>query len=240
MCPTSSSEATGLFVRRAPWVGAAQVEAAFTGIGVDLAERPEQPGVVGAALGRVEAVLGVPVARMHQVHGATVHRVLSADEAVPEADALVTTQPGVALMARSADCVPVLLADAGGLVVGAVHAGRVGFAAGVVPATVDRMRELGATELFATVGPAICGECYEVPADMRDEVAATVAAAAGTTSWGTPSLDLPAGVTFQLEEMGVVVEVLDVCTYTDERTWSHRRQGSVAGRMGALVWRNDG
>ena len=238
MCPTSSSETAGLLRRRTRLTGAPSVEIAVTGTGIDVAERPEEPGAVADTLRQLESVLAVPVARMHQVHGATVHHVRSADEAVVEADALVTTEPGVALMARSADCVPVLLADTAGSVVGAVHAGRVGFAAGVVPATVARMRELGADQVVAFVGPAICGGCYEVPAVMRDEVAAAESAAAATTRWGTPALDVPGGVVAQLGAAGVAVEVDGACTYEDATTWSYRRQGAAAGRMGALIWRS--
>jgi len=233
---------TDLFLRRDPVGGSAQVEVALTGTGIDLAERPEAPGAVERAVALVEERIGVPVARMRQVHGVAVHRVVrradgSLDLDVPEADALVTTERGVALMARSADCVPVLLADVDAGVLGAVHAGRVGFDHGVVPAAVAAMCELGARDVRAWVGPAICGSCYEVPAEMRDEVAARhPAAAATTTSWGTPALDVVGGVVAQLDEAGVTAELVGGCTYTDESTWSYRRQGADAGRMGALVW----
>lgn len=241
MSPTSSSEVTDLFLLRDPVGGAAQVEVAFTGTGVDLAERPEAPGAVERSVDLVAGRIGVPVSRMRQVHGVAVHRVVrradgSLDLDVPEADALVTTERGVALMARSADCVPVLLADLDGGVLGAVHAGRVGFDGGVVPAAMAAMRELGATDLRAWVGPAICGSCYEVPASMRDEVAKRHPAAAATTSWGTPALDVVGGVVAQLDEAGVATELVGGCTYTDATTWSYRRQGVEAGRMGALVW----
>ena len=103
------------------------------------------------------------------------------------------------LMVRAADCVPVLLADPVAGVIGAAHPGRPGLAAGVVPATVAAMRERGATDITAWIGPHVCGGCYEVPAEMRDEVGALVPAAVATTTWGTPALDLGAGVRAQLE-----------------------------------------
>ncbi len=125
----------------------------------------------------------------HDVHG-HLHAV---------GDGLVTTQPGVSLMVRAADCVPVLFADESGTVIGAAHCGRPGLVAGIVPATVAAMRSLGAGPLRAWVGPHVCGRCYEVPEQMRDDVAAVEPDSRATTSWGTPSLDVGAGVRAQLE-----------------------------------------
>src|SRR5690606_40659126 len=96
----------------------------------------------------------------------------------------------------AADCVPVLLADPAAGVVGAAHAGRVGAAAGVVPATVEAMEALGARRdaLEVVLGPAICGGCYEVPERMRAEVDARLPGSAVRTRRGTPGLDLRAGL----------------------------------------------
>ena len=115
----------------------------------------------------------------------------------------MTDRPDVVLVVRAADCVPVLLADPEAGVIGAAHAGRPGLAAGVVARTVERMRELGAARVTAWVGPHVCGACYEVPEAMQDEVAAIEPASAATTSWGTPALDIGAGVRAQLERAGV-------------------------------------
>jgi YfiH family protein len=127
------------------------------------------------------------IALMRQVHGAQVAVVdepaVSAADA-PECDGLVTRLPGIALTVRVADCVPVLLADLDAGVVGAAHAGRPGLVAGIVPATVARMRSEGATRLRAWVGPHVCSRCYEVPADMRDDVAGVVPESCGATSGG--------------------------------------------------------
>jgi YfiH family protein len=183
--------------------------------------------------------------RMHQVHGAEVHIVdqvppdvvSNAATEVPVCDGLVTRLPGVALVARAADCVPVLLADPDAGVIGAAHAGRRGLVAGVVPATVARMRELGAAgRLAAWVGPSICGRCYEVPEEMRREVAAAVPEAGAQTSWGTPAVDVVAGVMAQLRGEGVDVVDVARCTREDPDLHSHRRDGPAAGRLGAVVW----
>jgi YfiH family protein len=154
----------------------------------------------------------------------------------PDADALLTERPGIALLARAADCVPVLLVADGGQI-GAVHAGREGVRRGVVPAAVEGMRALGASGLRAWVGPHICGRCYEVPDAMRAEVATVVPATHATTSWGTPALDLGAGVRAQLADAAVPVAEVGGCTLEDDALPSHRRDGAAAGRMAGVVWR---
>jgi YfiH family protein len=157
-------------------------------------------------------------------------------EQLPDADALVSREAGVALLARAADCVPVLLVADGGEIA-AVHAGREGVRRGVVPAAVDRLREGGATGLRAWVGPHICGGCYEVPDVMRAELAATVPATHATTTWGTPALDLGAGVLAQLEAAGVPATEVGGCTREDDALHSYRRDGAAAGRLAGVVWR---
>ncbi len=174
---------------------------------------------------------------MDQVHSATVAVVGGrVPEPAPTADALVTAVPGTVLVTRAADCVPLVLADPGRGLVGAVHAGRNGVLLGVVPAAVAALRDLGAEDLVAWVGPSICGRCYEVPADLRDEVAAQVPATRSETSWGTPALDLPAGVRAQLGAERVEVVEVARCTYEDPELYSYRRQGPESGRHAGLVW----
>lgn len=214
-----------------------RVEVAFTDATVDLQD--DQEGFAASLAAVVEAT-GVPFARLHQVHGhEVVHVVDPADSAgdhVPQADALVTAQRGVGLMVRVADCVPVLLADPGAGVIGAVHAGRLGMSLDVVGRTVDRMREIGADRVRAWIGPHVCGRCYEVPEEMRREVASVVPAARSETSWGTPALDLGAGVAAQLAAAGVTATTVGRCTLEDEQLHSYRRDGGDAGRFAGLVW----
>lgn len=155
------------------------------------------------------------------------------------ADALVTTERGVALCIRVADCLPVLFADPERGVIGAAHAGRVGLAAGVLTNTVAALRDLGAREIRAWLGPHICGACYEVPAAMRDEISAQLPGAYAETSWGTPALDLGAAAEHQLQELGCAVERRDRCTRTHLDLHSHRRDGATSGRLGAIVWLTD-
>lgn len=201
----------------------------------------DDPSVVArnlAIVARALAPAGTPprLALMRQVHGADVAVV--ADEGIepPEADGLVTTATGVALVVRVADCVPVLLADVDRRIIGAAHAGRPGLVAGIVPATVDALRELGAERLTAWVGPHVCGACYEVPEQMRADVAAVVPEAYAETSWGTPSVDVGAGVRAQLRAAGVEIVDASRCTREDEDLYSYRRQGTASGRLAGLVW----
>jgi copper oxidase (laccase) domain-containing protein len=121
-------------------------------------------------------------------------------------------------------------------VVAAVHAGRSGMVAGVVPAAVDAMRSAGAGDLHAWVGPYVCGACYEVPEQMRAEASAVVPEAYAETSWGTPALDIGAGVRAQLAAVGVATVDASRCTIEDEDLYSYRRQGQASGRLAGLVW----
>lgn len=195
----------------------------------------DDPSAVARNLRLVLADFGGTTATgMHQVHGPDVVTV-PGPHPTPTCDALVTTAPGHVLVVRVADCVPVLLADRRAGVVGAAHAGRNGVAHGVVPATVERMRDLGARELTAWIGPHVCGACYEVPAPMQEDVAAVVPATRSTTRQGTPGLDLGAGVRAQLSSLDVTVRDVSRCTIESPDLYSHRRDGDGAGRFAGLI-----
>lgn len=174
-----------------------------------------------------------------QAHGAAV-TVIGPDQSrcdTDEADALVTREPDVAIGILVADCLPVLLADPHRRVIGAAHAGRAGLAAGVLPATVAAMIELGAdvADLVAVVGPAVCGRCYEVSAQIRADVDAQVPLSASVTRANRPSLDLAAGAARQLSNVGVSeVRRTWICTVEDNRFFSYRRDG-LTGRFAGVV-----
>ncbi len=195
-----------------------------------------------AARNRVRLALwaGGPLAFVYQVHGADVHVTDGPTvEPRPHADAVVAAD-GTAAVVLVADCVPVLLADADAGIGAAVHAGRRGVVAGVVPAAVETMARLGAdpARVRAAVGPAICGACYEVPAPLRDDVGAQLPAAVTVTSWGTPALDLRAAVAAQLTAAGIRdVQHVGGCTLEDPRWFSHRglAVGRPVGRLAAVV-----
>ena len=207
----------------------------------------DDPAAVRTNRERAARALGLAPDRvvwMNQVHGRNVEVVRQpwGERAVPEADAVVTTRPGLALAVLTADCTPVLLADPVARVVAAVHAGRPGLAAGVVPAAVAAMVELGAepARTVAYTGPAVCGQCYEVPARMRAEVAERAPESWATTRWGTPALDVPAGVRGQLARLGVTrVTSSTVCTFESPDHYSYRRDRTT-GRLGSYVWLEEG
>jgi purine-nucleoside/S-methyl-5'-thioadenosine phosphorylase / adenosine deaminase len=202
----------------------------------------DDPASVARNYDLVGSAIGVEpgrIARMRQVHGAEVMVVRDPPDPddPPRVDGLVTDRPGLALSVRVADCVPVLLADPHAGVVGCAHAGRAGLAAGVVPRTLQAMQELGARRVRAWVGPHVCGGCYEVPEQMRDEVSAVVPEARSTTTWGTPALDIGAGVEAQLRAAGAELATTPArCTREDPDLYSHRRDGDRAGRSAGLVW----
>ncbi|MGP4113130.1 peptidoglycan editing factor PgeF [Streptomyces sp. 4N509B] len=203
----------------------------------------DAPEAVEANRAAAAAALGLDADRvcwMAQVHG---REVAVADGpwpggVAPEADGVVTAVRGLALAVLTADCVPVVLADPVAGVVGAAHAGRPGLTAGVVPATVAAMRALGARpeRIVARTGPAVCGGCYEVPAAMREEAERAVPGCGATTRWGTPAIDIPAGVRAQLATVGVgEVTLSPVCTREDPDQFSYRRD-SRTGRQASYVW----
>ncbi|PJJ69087.1 hypothetical protein CLV28_2897 [Sediminihabitans luteus] len=230
-------------VSRAPW------DSLDLGLGTgddpeDVARNRERASSwVGAEVRFARQVHGTRVELVGQRDGASPGAVPAADPAAgaePECDAMVAGA-GVGLGVLVADCVPVLLADPVAGVVGVAHAGRRGLTDGVVARVVETLAAQGASpaRLRAAVGPCVCERCYEVPAALRDEVAAVLPATRATTAWGTPSLDLRAGVEAELRAAGVVsVTHVRACTRTDERFFSHRRateQGATTGRFAGLV-----
>ena len=168
-------------------------------------------------------------ATVHQVHGATI--VLATEPGIQaEGDAIVTTTRGLAIAVRVADCAPIALEADG--IVGVVHAGWRGILAGVIPAALDVMRSLGATDIRAHLGPCIHAECYEFGAAELDAMAASLGdVVRGTTSWGTPALDVQAAVRAQLP----AVDDIDVCTACSSDHWSHRARGD-AQRQAVVAW----
>lgn len=173
---------------------------------------------------------------MDPVHGRVVAVVGGDPPARPAApaDALVTAEPGLALVVLVADCTPVLAADPDAGVVGVAHAGRAGLAAGVVPAMIDAMERLGASSIVARVGPSICGRCYPVPLELREQVAAVVPESRTVDRYGAPALAVAAGVIAQLAPRCIDVRWLPGCSAEDPTLYSYRRDG-VTGRYAGVA-----
>ena len=185
---------------------------------------------------------GFDVARLatpqRQVHGASVVRADRAADASCDCDAVISSQPGLVLGVRTADCVPVLLWHPASGMAGAVHAGWRGVAAAIVPAAVKAM-DVPPAEIRAAIGPAIGLCCYEVDDATAAQVHAVAPeAATQPTRAGHVRIDLRAGVSGQLSRAGVrVIAATGGCTSCDpgSRFFSHRRDKGVTGRHLSFV-----
>ncbi|WP_108854980.1 peptidoglycan editing factor PgeF [Albidovulum aquaemixtae] len=182
---------------------------------------------------RVADVLGVApraLVGVHQVHSAEVVTVASAGQPRSRADGLVTAEPGLALTVLTADCQPVLFADAKAGVIGAAHAGWRGTLAGVLEATLDAMEALGARrgDISAVVGPTISQRAYEVGPEFLDEFLAEDPDYSRFFAPGAGDrllFDLPAFGLHRLRTAGVEqAEWTRHCTYADpDHFFSYRR-----------------
>ena len=173
------------------------------------------------------------------MHGADVVTVTHPGEhAGAAADAAVTDQPHCVLAVRTADCVPVVLV--GARTVGVVHAGWNGLLRGVVDRAVAAVEALDDHPVAAHLGPCIRAGCYEFDGPEREALSDRFGTAvAATTTWGTPALDLPAGVHAALAEAGVTnVGDASGCTACDRRWYSHRARGELE-RFVTTAWLED-
>ena len=205
-------------------------------------------GDTAAAVAANHAALALAVGRtpvfLNQVHGTRVVRLTQADAMpgalVHQADASVTTEPGLACAVQVADCLPVLFAAPGVRGVGAAHAGWRGLAAGVLEATVHALCEAAGCaphELHAWLGACIGPQRFEVGADVRSAFGAAGSARFVQHAAGKWLADLPGLARDRLHAAGVrAVSGGGWCTASDaSRLFSYRRDG-VTGRMAALVW----
>lgn len=173
-----------------------------------------------------------PVQYMNQVHGNRIAIIEEQSDEAPTADALVTGIPGITLAVMVADCIPLLLKSKE--VVAAVHVGRKGLMNSITPATIEVMRDMGANSIQAIMGPSICGKCYEVSADIYDEVTAVYPIAKSSTTHGTISLDLPAALRGVLADESISIVDEFSCTFEEAELFSYRRDG-VTGRQAGLI-----
>lgn len=213
----------------------------------------DSPAKVAANRARMAAAIGVRPENflsVYQIHSPTV---VVADTPWPvadrpRADAIVTRMPGLGIGIGTADCAPVLFADAEARVVGAAHAGWRGALAGVLEATIAEMEKLGARRerISAAAGPMISQRNYEVGKDLIDRF---LDADKGNAQYFAPAardghamFDLPRYVVDRLNRAGVArVEDLALCTYADEalfysyRRATHRREPDYGRHINAIA-----
>jgi YfiH family protein len=227
------------------WGGPARVHALFTTIDVGSARANSEDlaGVIGRNRRQLRELLPSDPVWLSQVHGRDVVG-LDAENAArmraspPQADAAFTRAPGIVLTVRTADCLPVLLADRAGSVVAVAHAGWRGLAAGVLEAAVDAMGVPG-HDVTAWIGPAIGPQAFEVGADVRDTYCGPDPHSAShfvPLREGKWLADLPALARGRLAARGVSdVAGGTWCTCSDPRFFSYRRDKS-SGRMALAAW----
>ncbi|WP_242148160.1 peptidoglycan editing factor PgeF [Sphingomonas sp. BAUL-RG-20F-R05-02] len=211
------------------------------GLNVGLGSEDEPDAIMENRRRAGEAVLsGATLVTLYQVHSADAVTVLSGFEERlrPRADALVTDRPGIALGILTADCAPVLLADAQAGVVGAAHAGWKGALGGVTTSTILAMETLGARRerIVAAVGPCIARASYEVDAAFAlrfDEADPANARFFSDGRAGHHQFDLEAYVAHRLASEGIGhVETLGLDTYADEARFFSFRRATHRGEPG--------
>lgn len=220
--------------------------AAFgTRVGVVDGERAD------ATAGRLLAALGIdrPLAMARQVHSATVRVIASerdvASSASTECDGLTTARRGTLLGVKTADCVPVLIADTRTRAVAAVHAGWRGTVDRIVErafATMVAKHGARREDCLAAIGPAISAQAFEVGPEVVERFQSSFGYAKRLLSnlhGEKGHVDLKAACAIQLEMCGLApdqISVSDACTVGDAELWfSYRREGAVAGRNVAIV-----
>ena len=169
---------------------------------------------------------------MNQVHGNNVEVISAPTDQILTCDGLVTNVPGITLAVLVADCIPLLLSSQN--VIAAVHVGRRGLVNGVAAKTVNIMRELGADEITAKLGPSICGPCYEVDQVTYEEVISIHPSARSKTSAGSPALDLPTALVADLAKLSIESHVDSRCTREDDDLFSYRKSRRT-GRQAGLI-----
>lgn len=174
----------------------------------------------------------VGVQYMNQVHGNRVVIVEEPSDEEPTADALITGIPGIALAVMVADCIPLLLKS--DVAVAAVHVGRRGLVNDVTRSALHVMREMGAENITAILGPSICGRCYEVSDQIFSEVSDLHPLAASRTERNTPALDLPAALRALLKSESIACIDEFECTFESHNLFSYRRD-AITGRQAGII-----
>lgn len=191
------------------------------------------------------AIGGMPLIMPRQTHSLNIMTVESATESSPaDVDALVTALPNVALVINTADCVPLLLADAEAGIIGAAHSGWRGTVVRIAALTVERMVSLGADRrnIRAAIGPSICTDCFEVGEDVAARfTAAGMTAVVARAGYAKPHVDLAAAVALTLISEDIKPENIFLsgeCSHCEPSRWFSARRLSVnSGRTASVIGR---
>jgi len=206
----------------------------------------DDPAAVAENLRRIYAALGwhrEGVVSGHQVHGDRVHRVSAEDagRTIPSTDALISDVPGILLMGRYADCVPVLLFDPVRGVVGLAHAGWRGTVQGIVAKTVATMVSwygCSVKDVRAVIGPSIGPCCFEVGQEVLAAFQRSFPDPEDAiVDMGRQRVNLWRANTVQLERSGVgAIALAELCTACHvDRFYSHRRENGKTGRFAVAI-----
>jgi YfiH family protein len=175
---------------------------------------------------------------LQQVHGTAVVDA-GMTSCLPQADACIVRHRDAVCVVMTADCLPVLLCDEAGTVVGAAHAGWRGLCDGVIEATVQRMN-VNTSSLMAWLGPAISQRAFEVGGDVRDafiEIDAQSQQAFLPHTNGKWLADIYLLARLRLNALGITqIYGGEFCTYTDSKHFFSYRRDGVTGRMGSFIW----
>lgn len=207
----------------------------YTGLNCGFGSQDERTAVAENRRRVVDAMGIGPLVTVHQHHSADVVTITAAPADTLKADAIVTASPGLLLGVLTADCAPILLADADARVIGAAHAGWRGAAGGIARATVDAMVALGAERhrIRAAIGPAISQPNYEVGPELLEAFEAHTPDAERFFVGGQGDrllFDLPGALLHQLRQTGIgEASWIRRCTYAEPATFFSHRRGHHQG-----------
>jgi polyphenol oxidase len=213
-------------------------------ISLSIGRNPEEVMANRAALAACLGLDGKRLATVRQCHWAPVVEVSAGSLSFevplgqPPGCGMVTSDPQVALLIGTADCLPVLLADLDGRCVGALHIGWRELAGGAVERGVRALLNLGGRlhRISAWLGPCICRDCYTVGEDVRDRVGHLYPTAASRGASGSPALDLVEGAYEALRSAGVeAISTVRYCTLEHPSHLYSRRRDGPTGIQGSFI-----
>jgi YfiH family protein len=182
--------------------------------------------VSSSQVSALEKLIGKPVQFMQQTHSNHLCVTTAKSSAIEDTDSLITENTSLALAVRIADCIPLLLYSSN--MVAAVHVGRKGLLNQVAARTVQKMYELGATQIKGVAGPHICGNCYEVGKDMANEIVKSHP----ETFSKEGHINLFNGLQAQISNVELIN--LNLCTVENERFFSYRANKDSGRQLGVI------